>query len=145
MKIDDISAEWAKDCELDITAIGENAMAIGRLHNKYYRIYLHEKALHSKYSADLKVLLLEKREFYVQGPSKETEKMGWKHPAIGKVIKTEVEIYVNADPDVINLTLKIGLQKDKYEFLMSIIGMIIYRNQHLKVALDDIKFKSGVI
>lgn len=143
MKIDDILASWAVDAEQDITAIGDNAMAIGRLHHKYYSILIQENMLLYKYSNDMKVLKLDKREFLTQGPSEENKNLGWKLPPKGKIIKSDVDVYIDADKDIIELSLKIAMQNEKIELLQSLIKVVVNRNFTLRIALDWEKFKSG--
>jgi hypothetical protein len=143
MKIDDILALWSEDAVPDITAIGENAMAIGRLHHKYFTILIQERMLVQKYMNEMKQLRLEKREFLVQGPSNETKDFGWKLPPKGKIIKSEVDMYLDGDQDIIELSLKIAMQNEKLELLESIIKVVINRNYTLRIALDWEKFKTG--
>lgn len=143
MKLEDIMKLWEEDCEIDRTELGEEALKIPKLHSKYYRIFMQEKVLLERYKSDLKVLKLRKHEFYTQGPSKEDLEEGWKLPAIGKIIRQDVQQYIDADKHVIELTLKIGLQNEKVAFLEDIIKSITNRNFIIRSAIDWSKFKSG--
>jgi hypothetical protein len=96
-----------------------------------------------KYELDLKKLRLEKYEFYTQGPTEETHAKGWHLPPIGKVIKSEVNNYVDADDDIIQLTLKVGIQQEKIEMLESIIKSLTNRGFLIKSAIDFERFRTG--
>lgn len=143
MKLDDIFTEWAKDSNIDQSRLDEESLKIPKLHHKYYEIYMHEKLLLRKYEADLKTLKFDKTEFYQNGPDEESEKKGWKLPAKGKIYKPDVPSYVEVDQEIIDLTLKIGLQKEKTDLLSSIIDSINRRGFSIKNAIDFIKWQSG--
>lgn len=143
MKLEEIFTEWEKDSNIDITELGEESLKISKLHNKYFRILSYERMQYKKLDAELKMLRLEKHEFYTQGPTKETMERGWKLPAVGKILRSDVNNYIDSDRDIVNLSLKIGMQIEKIDLLESIIKVIINRGYNLKVALDWEKFKMG--
>lgn len=143
MKLEDIQILWEVDCNIDRTELGEESLKIPQLHNKYYKIYSQERLLLKKYETDFKKLKLEKYEFLTQGPSKETEQRGWKIPARGMILKSDIPTYMDADQDIIDLTLKIGYQNEKIDFLESIIKSLINRGFNIKTALDHQKFING--
>jgi hypothetical protein len=53
-------------------------------------------------------------------------------------------MYLEADEDIIQLSLKIGIQAEKIDLLESIIKAIMNRGYNLKLVLDWEKFKNGV-
>jgi len=144
MKLEQIFTEWDKDSYIDMTEIGEETLKISKLHHKYFQILSHERIQYKKLEADLKQLKLEKYEFYTQGPTKEALDKGWKLPPVGKILRTDVNSYLEADPNIIALSLRIGVQLEKIELLESIIKTIINRGYNLKLVLDWEKFKMGV-
>lgn len=143
MKLEDIFSEWENDSNIDITELGEESLKISKLHHKYFRILSAERMQYKKLEAELKMLKLEKHEFYTQGPTKETMEKGWQLPAVGKILRSDVNNYIDSDKDIVNLSLKIGMQLEKIDLLESIIKVIINRGYNLKVALDWEKFKMG--
>jgi hypothetical protein len=92
----------------------------------------------------MKQLKLDKWEFYTQGPTEETRDKGWELPAKGLILKQEMPMYMEADRDIIDLSLKIGMQQEKIDFLDSIIKSLTNRGYNIKSAIDFIKFTSGV-
>lgn len=143
MKLEDIFSEWETDSNIDITELGEESLKISKLHHKYFRILSNERMQYKKLEAELKMLKLEKHEFYTQGPTKETMEKGWQLPAVGKILRSDVNNYIDSDREIVNLSLKIGMQLEKIDLLESIIKVIINRGYNLKVALDWEKFKMG--
>lgn len=144
MKIEEISKLWEEDSKIDITNLHLESINIPSLHNKYYKFYISEKVRLKKYKADYNKLKFDKYEFYTLGPNEETEKLGWELPPRGRILKGEVERYLEADQDIINLTLKIGICEEKIEYLKSIIQLISNRTFQCKNALDFLKFQNAV-
>jgi hypothetical protein len=144
MKIDDIYDEWEKDSHIDRSELGDESLKIPKLHHKYFKIFTHERLLLRKYESELKQLKLDKYEFYTLGPTEETHEKGWKLPPQGKILKSEVNNYIEADKDIVNLSLKIGIQQEKIEVLQSIIKSLTNRGFNIKAAIDWEKFKVGI-
>ena len=144
MKIDEIMSEWKTDSEIDVTELADESIKIAKLHQKYYEYLIKEKLLFKKNESDLKLLRLEKYEFYTQGHNEETLKKGWELPSKGMVIKSEIPMYLEGDKDIINLNLKISYQQEKIDLLQSIIKSLNNRGYNIKSAIDWIKFTSGV-
>ena len=143
MTIDEILEMWKIDSEVDITELANEAIKISKMHHKYYEIFIKEKLICKKYESDYKRLKLEKYEFYTQGPNEETIEKGWELPAKGLLLKSDIPMYMEADTDLINTSLKIGYQQEKVEMLESILKSLNSRGYNVKSAIDFIKFTSG--
>ena len=143
MNIDEIMSERKTDSEIDVTELADESIKIAKLHQKYYEYLIKEKLLFKKNESDLKLLRLEKYEFYTQGHNEETLKKGWELPSKGMVIKSEIPMYLEGDKDIINLNLKISYQQEKIDLLQSIIKSLNNRGYNIKSAIDWIKFTSG--
>lgn len=144
MKLDDIFAHWEQDSIIDRTMLDTEALKIPKLHHKYFKIYTNERLVLRKLEAQLKQLKLEKYEFYTQGPTQEQHAKGWKLPPIGKILKADSNQYVEADNDIVNVSLKIGIQLEKIELLESIIKSLQNRGYNIKAAIDFLKFQQGM-
>jgi len=142
MNVDEIFELWEADSQIDKTELGEEATKIPKLHHKYYQIFLKERLILRKYESDLKQLKLDKYEFFTQGPNEDTPK-DWRLPPRGMILKGDIPMYMDADKDVINMTLKVGLQQEKVDLLDSIIKTIINRNFIIRNAIDWNKFTMG--
>jgi hypothetical protein len=143
MKIEDILDQWKEDSEIDRTELGDEALKIPKLHHKYFQIYVQEKLALRSLDADMKKLKLDKHEFFTQGHTEETRSKMWELPARGLILKTDIPMYMDADKDLIKLSLKIGIQQEKLELLESIIKSLTNRGFQIKSAIEWQKFTMG--
>lgn len=143
MKLDEILDFWQEDTKIDRTELGDEALNIAKLHHKYYQILVNERLILRKHESDLKQLKLDKYEFFTQGPNEETQSKGWKLPAKGLILKADIPMYMDADDDLITLSLKIGMQQEKIELLESIIKTIMNRGYNIKAAIEWQRFING--
>lgn len=144
MKLDELYDMWSEDSEIDATELADESLKISKLHNKYMRIYSDERIVLLRLQADMKILKKEKYEFYADGPTKETVAKGWTLPAKGTIIKSEIATYLEADQDIIDLSLRIGYQSQKIEFIESVIKSLNNRGYNIRAAIDWHKFTNGV-
>jgi len=143
MKFEDLFSSWEKDSVIDRTELGDESLKIPKLHHKYYSIYVTEKAILRKLESEMKKLKLDKYEFFTQGPTEETKEKGWRMPARGMILKADIPLYMEGDQDIIDLSLKIGMQQEKIEFLESIIKSFQTRGYIIKNAIDFARFTMG--
>jgi len=143
MDIETLYNEWAKDGEIDQVNISKSTADIPKLHNKYFRWYVEEGLKLKKLKAEYKILCKLKTEWYRgELDDEELKQHGWK-PQPLKLLRADVPQYLEADPDVIKLSLKIGLQEEIVAYLESIIKHISNRNFLLKTIVDWEKFRTG--
>lgn len=143
MKFEDVIASWEKDSVIDRTELADESLKIPKLHHKYYSIYVTEKVVLRKLESEFKKLKLDKYEFYTQGPTEETRDKGWRMPARGMILKADIPMYMEGDQDIIDLSLRIGMQQEKVEFIESIIKSLQTRGYIIKNAIDFTKFTMG--
>jgi hypothetical protein len=145
LHLDDLMAMWEKDAQIDKTNLAEEALRIPLLHHTYSKLYVRHIMILRKLEGQLKKLRLEKAMFYQHGPSsfKEARDANWKLPPQGKVLKSDVEKYVDADDDVIKKTLSVAFAKEKAEFLESVLKTFRERGFNIRTALDFLKFQNG--
>lgn len=143
MDIETLYNEWAKDGEIDQVNISKSTTDIPKLHNKYFRWYVEEGLRLKKLKAEYKILYKLKNEYYRgELDDEELKQHGWK-PQPLKILRTDVPQYLEADPDVVKLSLKIGFQEEIVAYLESIIKHISNRNFLLKTIVDWEKFRTG--
>jgi len=143
MKLEELLEEWEKDSDIDRTELGEEALKIPKLHHKYFQFFVAEKIHLRSLESKMKELHLDKHEFYTQGHTEETRSLGWKLPAKGMILKSDIPMYMDADQDIIKLSLKIGLQNEKIALLDSIIKTLNNRGYLIKSAIEWQKFTMG--
>ena len=143
MKLEDIFAEWDQDSTFDRTQLDVVALRIPQMHAKYAKILSNERLLLRKYESEFKELKLEKQLFYTDGPTQEQHNKGWELPAKGRILKSDVAPWLEADKDLIALTLKIAMQNEKVETLRSIMDIISKLGFQVKSAVEWAKFMNG--
>ena len=143
MTLEEIFELWEVDARIEIPKLSEASLDTTRLHHKYYSIFSRERLLLRKLESDMKVLRLEKTEFYVDGPTQEQLDRGWLLPPKGRILKSDASNYIDADSDIISLNLKIAYQQEKINLLESIIRFLQNRGFQIKNAIDFEKFKVG--
>jgi hypothetical protein len=142
MKLEDIESLWQQDCFIDRTSLEQESLKIPLLHSKYYKIYLREKiqlkAEEGEYDQFYKI----KHEYYTGKLSQEDlAQYGWE--PFQFILKGDLSIYLNSDKDLITKLLKLQVQREKVDFLESIIKTINNRGFLIKNAIDFIKFSNG--
>lgn len=144
MKLDEIQQLWENDCKIDRTELGEESLRIPQLHSRYYNIFSQERMSLRRLEGTYKQLYLNKYELYNGTLSKEQlDDLGWQ-PNPLKILKTDIPTYIDGDVDIHNMQMRIEMQKEKVEFLESIIKSLSTRGYQIKSAIDWVKFQSGL-
>lgn len=143
MDIDEINKLWAQDCKIDETNLSRESSRIPELHNKYYNLYYREALKIRKLKSDLVELEKAKTEYY-NGSMDELElrDRGWKPFAL-KVLRNDLDKYIQSDKDIIELSLKISLHEERGKYLENIVRQINNRNFIIKNMIDWVKFQAG--
>ena len=143
MSTDDISEMWAVDARIDETNLMAESKKIPELHNKYYTLYYKEALRVKKLRYDYKELEHAKREWFEGSMAEEDlRERGWK-PYQKKILRNDVDKYIQADRDIINLSLKIDYHSARANYLEDIIKTIHSRNFVIKNMIDVLKFQHG--
>ena len=143
MSTEDISELWAVDCKIDESNLAGESKRIPELHNKYYSLYYKEALKVKKLRYDYKELELAKREWLDGSMAEEDLKdRGWR-PYQKKVLRNDVDKYIQADKEIINLSLKIDYHSTRANYLEDIIKTIHSRNFVVKNMIDILKFQHG--
>jgi hypothetical protein len=143
MSTDDISEIWAEDAKIDETQLAQEAKKIPQLHSKYYNMYYKEALKVKKLRYDYKVLEMNKRE-WIDGSMAEEDlrEFGWK-PFQKKVIRQDMDKYIQADSDIIRMSLKIDYHSCRANFLEDIVKTIHSRNFIINNIISVMKFQAG--
>jgi hypothetical protein len=143
MKLDEIQLMWDRDAQIDRTELGEESLRIPQIHSKYFKIFTQERLVLRKMEADLKQLYRDKYEWYNGNISEETLKANEWEPNPLKILRTDIPMYIEADPQMQALALKIEMQKEKVDFVEAIIKSLTTRGFNIKSAIEWERFKMG--
>jgi len=143
MKIEDIVSEWDKDSKIDETELGTESTKIPAIHNKYLKVFMSENVQLKRMIAQRNKLKIKLMGYYLgEMDSEELEEFN-RDQFYKKLLKTEVETYIEADDLFIEMNLKIVMQEEKVNYLENVLKSINSRGFQIKNAIDWIKFTHG--
>ena len=143
MKFEEIQKLWSGDCEIDETELSQESVKIPQLHNKYLIIFHDERLRLRTMRFDHSKLLKVKREYFSgRMDATELEAYDWE-PFLYKLLKADVQEYIDADDDIIEGKKKISLQEEKVDYLEAIVKGLSNRGYLIKNAIDWKRFTEG--
>ena len=144
--LDDLIEMWKKDSEIDEMNLDESSQKIAKIHGKYLELISITKLQLKKKELEQKILLRDKW-LYFNGKMDQAEiaTRGWPFDPFNglKIMKTDLEYYFNADPELQKSEEKIIYLKTLVETLEEIMGTLRWRHTHIKNMIDWRKFTSG--
>tara|TARA_Y100001938_G_C8089056_1_gene433928 strand:- start:2039 stop:2473 length:435 start_codon:yes stop_codon:yes gene_type:complete len=143
MDLSDIRKLVAEDMPIDDTELDIESMTIPQLHNKYLNIYLDEKLVLQKLNSDYYRLKKTKWEYYTgKLDEDQLKEYGWE-PFQFKILKQDIDLYMDSDEDLQKLSNKVAYQKEKISYLDSILKSINNRQWNIRNAIEWRKFING--
>ena len=143
MKFEEIQKAWTCDCEMDETELSHESIKIPQLHNKYLIFYSNEKLKFKEIKYLFAGLIKRKRDYYSgRMTAEELEAADWE-PFQYKLLKADVQEYIDADDNVIESKKLLALQEEKVNYLESIVKSLTTRGYLIKNAIDWKRFTEG--
>lgn len=144
MKIDDIMTQWREDHPIDETELGRESARVPVLHSKYLELLTAEKYNLARIKAEqrkIKRMLLE----YYSGDLNDPDSLEEinREPWGKKVLKNEIDVYIDSDTQMIEQNLKVVMQEEKVNYLESIVRQLNNRGYLVKQMIDWVKFTHG--
>ena len=137
---------WEKDCVINDMKLDESSRQTPILHAKYLQLLSTVKLQLKRAEISQKTLLKQKWLWYngKMDPIAINE-LGWDpDPFDGlKVLKGDMNLYYDADPEIQKSEEKIQYYKTIIETLTDIISNITWRHQTIKNMIEWKKFSSG--
>jgi hypothetical protein len=144
MTFEELQTQIEKDLAFDETQLDTESLRIPQLHNKYLKHLYSEKLLLKKLRNDMGELVRIKYEYYTGKLDEETLKeKGWE-PFQLRVLKNDVDMYLEGDKDVNKLKGRIQLQEERVEYIEATVKNIANRGWLIRNAIDWKKFLGGV-
>ena len=140
MDLDEIQSLWNEDSQLDADNLHTESTNIPALHAKYYRILNKIILLKKMEENKFKQLKKEKWQYYT---GKSDPEVYIDKPFDHKVLRADVDKYMDADPDLIKLLSKIDYYQVMISYLDSILKNINNRTFQVKNAIEWQKFIRG--
>ena len=143
MKFEEIQKLWTSDCNIDETELAQESVKIPQLHNKYLIFYSNEKLKFKEIKFLFTGLIKRKRDYYSGRMTKEElEAADWE-PFRIKLLKADVQEYIDADENVIESKKLLALQEEKVDYLEAIVKGLSTRGYLIKNAIDWKRFTEG--
>jgi hypothetical protein len=142
MDIEQLQTEADKDLKINDTELDLESLKTPQLHNKYLKHLNKFKLLLTKSQADLNTLRRDKWEYYT---GKADASVYAQKPFDLKILKTDIDKYLNADEDLQRLSQKVEYLTTVIDFLDRTLRQITNRTFTIKNAIDWRKFTSGAI
>lgn len=140
MNIDEIQILWEEDSKIDPDNLHQESIKIPSLHSKYYKIYNNISLLKKIEENNYKVLRKDKWMYFSGKAEPEVYK---KDPFDYKVLKTDIDKYMDADSDLIKSVTKIDYYQTMLNYLDSILKTIQNRTYQIKNSIEFLKFTAG--
>jgi hypothetical protein len=143
MKLTDIRKMAEQDAVIDETELGSESIKIPQLHNKYLVLMQDEKFALQQMNIQFYQMKRLKWEYYTGKMDKETlDELGWQ-PFQLNVLKKDLDLYFDADEDLVELKGKIIYQDSKIDFLENTLKTLNNRNWVIRNAIEWNKFTQG--
>ena len=142
MTLEELQQSVNKDFKLDDTELDSESIKIPLLHNKYLQHFNKFSLLLKKAEYDHKTMTRDKWEYYTgkADPSVYQEK-----PFDIKVLKADVHIYMDSDPELQKADQKVAYLNQIVKYLEQVLRSINNRTFLIKNAIECKKFTSGAI
>jgi hypothetical protein len=143
MTLDELRKEIQRDTVLDEAAMDLESLKIPQLHSKYLNFLTDERLVLSKMKHDLSVMLRAKWEYYTGKMSQEELlARGWEPFAL-KILRNDLNLYLESDTDLGKLRQKIEYQGEKISLLEEIVKELNNRHWKIRNAIEWRKFING--
>ena len=130
------------DLKINDTELDLESLKTPQLHNKYLKHLNNFKLLLTRAKTDVNIMKKVKWEYYTGKASPEIYKQ---KPFDLKILKQDIDKYLESDEDLIKLTQKVEYLQTVVDFLESTVRQISNRSFAIKNAIEWKKFTSGAI
>ena len=141
MKLSDLKHMMEQDSVIDHANLDREALKIPYLHGRWYGFFIDESRLYRSLMNEYRQLKRFKMEYYL---GKCPDDVYEREPLNLKILKQDLDIYMESDAELNALEEKMNTQKLKVEMIESFVKSLNNRGYNIKCAVDFIKFKNGL-
>jgi hypothetical protein len=136
-----IEENFAIDGDLQISNLEEESRKCPFLMNRYSTMYALEERFLGNLEIEKSILY---RNLWIYYTGKAPDEVYKKKPFDFKVMKSDIDFWIDADDDMVILRRKIVASKARITKLKSITNIIQYRHSQIKNSIDELKRKQGL-
>lgn len=144
MRVIDIVDSWRIDSKIDDLTVDSEVIRISSLHAKYIEYLTTERSMLRSLQIQRRGFERKLRDYYLGTSTSEDLAVLNRTPALEKILKNEVHIFINADKIILDLDTKITMQEEKVDVLLDIMKQINQRNFHFNNIIAWRKLMAGV-
>ena len=141
MTFEEIQAMWEQDSKIDPVELDTASLSIPTLHAKYFKIFSDYRFKKKQAQLNLKQLTRRKFEYYTGKADAEEYK---ENPFDLKILKSDLPMYIESDPEIKDLQLKIDMYEIIIEYLDGVIKMVSNRSYQIKNAIQWKTYIDGI-
>lgn len=143
MDIESLKKMVEKDMQIDDVNLDLESLRTPQLHGKYLNLLHEDSLILHKNIIEQKELRRLKWEYYTGKLDQETlDEKGWQ-PFGLKILRTDVDVYLESDKDLLRMEAKINYLREKVKYIESVLQAIGRRGWDIKSAIEWKKFMSG--
>lgn len=142
MDLEQLQLEADKDLKINDTELDLESLKTPQLHNKYMKHYTKFKLLLTRTEDELRTMKRDKWEYYT---GKANPSVYQAKPFDLKIMRTDIDKYLEADEDLQKLSQKIAYLITVVDFLDKTIRVIVNRTYTIKNAIEWRRFTSGAV
>jgi hypothetical protein len=144
MKLEEIYEMWENDAKYDDLNLDTESLNISSLHAKYNRLL-------SETRSQLRACFIQRksranllRDYYLGNLNNPDDLVRIDRPPfLQKVLKNEVQGYIDADDDLLKLETRTAMLEEKVDVVVEIMKCIHKRGYDIKSAIEWRKFTNG--
>jgi hypothetical protein len=142
MDLEQLQLEADKDLKINDTELDLESLKTPQLHNKYMKHYTKFKLLLTRTEDELRTMKRDKWEYYT---GKADPSVYQAKPFDLKIMRTDIDKYLEADEDLQKLSQKIAYLITVIDFLDKTLRVIVNRTYTIKNAIEWRRFTSGAV
>ena len=142
MTLEELQLEADKDLKINDTELDLESLKTPQLHNKYMKHYTKFRLLLTRTEDELRTMKRDKWEYYT---GKADPSVYQAKPFDLKIMRTDIDKYLEADEDIQKLSQKIAYLITVVDFLDKTIRVIVNRTYTIKNAIEWRRFTSGAV
>lgn len=147
MTEDELAEMWSNDMAIDPTNLEGDLLALSQMRTKYWRIYNAQRIRLEKVKADYNRLRMIVYEMYTGKASEEDYKRrkagGYPPPPSMKILKSEAPMYMDADPEMIDISIKFADAKRHVDNLKLMLESIDKKSMNIAAYQKERAYKNG--
>lgn len=142
MRMSELTQLIEDDSKIDDTKLDLESLKIPYLHAKYYKIFIEELRVLKGIEAQYGKIRKDRIDYYT---GKSDDDVYKEFPLDHRILKADLDIYLNADTILCDIESKKSLQDAKVKMVESFIKTLTNRSFTIKNAIEFRKFQVGSI